>query len=117
MEYEDIEDGKLPQAVQDKMMALIQMEPDALINEVLGWGAFYGRWAILCRRRAQDERLKYINEGTFNELAAEYTKAGDEVGGTLLTTLWCMPDVFLDDVIKIHHVIEAGPPQGETVSD
>lgn len=107
MEYEDIEDDKLPQAVQDKMLALIQMESDALIEEVRDWGGFYRRWATLSRRRTQSERLSHINDGTFVALAAEYESTADDTAGTLMTAIWCMPDEFLDSVITIHRAIEA----------
>jgi len=52
----------------------------------------------------------YITNGTFIELAKQYKDTVDEDGGTLLTSLWCMPDDFLDYVIRIDAVIEAGPP-------
>lgn len=101
MDYQDIKEDKLPQAVRDELFKFIQLEPPALIEKVLSWKPFYGRWAILCRTRSQSNRISYINNGTFLKLAEQYT-ADDEVAGTLMATLWCMPDTFLDDVIKIY---------------
>ena len=89
MQYEEIEDGKLPQAVEETMMALIQMDPNSLINEVLTWNPFYGEWATICRKRNQSSRLSYINESIFLELESEYSGSLDESVGTLMTVLWC----------------------------
>jgi hypothetical protein len=105
--WETVDHEKIPDAVGDQMMRFIQMEPDGLIAEMRTWGSFYGRWAILCRRRSEAERLEHISKGTFERIAAEMSGSSEEAGSTLITSLWCMPDFFLDRVITIHNLLES----------
>ena len=101
MQYEDLENDKLPIEVWSNMFRLLELEDVPLVQEVLTWDSFYLHWSVLCRKYSQSDRLEHVKSGKFISIAKNYKKNEDAKAGTLMTTLWCMPDEFLDIIIKI----------------